>query len=116
MRDGQSLPSELVKLAEKSPVLWKYFHGLHIPFYPEIRGGKASLVAYLVKNLPAMQETWTRSLGWEDSLGEGNSYPVQHSVLENSIDCIVHGIAKSRTQLSNFHFQGKQLNSVSSSL
>ena len=31
----------------------------------------ASLVAQLVKNPPAMQETWVRSLGWEDALGEG---------------------------------------------
>ena len=31
----------------------------------------ASLVAQLVKNLPAMQETWVRSLGWEDLLEEG---------------------------------------------
>ena len=38
------------------------------------------------------------------SLGEGNSYPLQHSGLENSMDCIVHGVAKSQTQLSNFHF------------
>ena len=29
---------------------------------------KASLLAQLVKNLPAMQETWVQSLGWEDSL------------------------------------------------
>ena len=36
------------------------------------------------------------------SPGEGNSYPLQYSGLENSIDCIVHGVAKSRTQLSNF--------------
>ena len=31
----------------------------------------ASLVAQLVKNLPAMQETWVRPLGWEDPLEEG---------------------------------------------
>ena len=31
----------------------------------------ASFVAQLVKNLPAMQETWVRSLGWEDPLKEG---------------------------------------------
>ena len=31
----------------------------------------ASLVAQLVKNLPAMQETWVPSLGWEDSLEKG---------------------------------------------
>ena len=31
----------------------------------------ASLVSQMVKNLPAMQETWVRSLGWEDPLEEG---------------------------------------------
>ena len=31
----------------------------------------ASLVAQLVKNLPAMRETWVRSLGWEDPLEKG---------------------------------------------
>ena len=31
------------------------------------------------------------------SLGEGNSYPLQYSGLENSMDYIVHGVAKSRT-------------------
>ena len=38
------------------------------------------------------------------SPGEGKGYPVQYSGLETSMGCIVHGIAKSRTQLSNFHF------------
>ena len=41
--------------------------------------------------------------GWEDLPGEGNSYPLQYSGLENSMACIVHGVAKSRTQLSDFH-------------
>ena len=36
--------------------------------------------------------------------GEGNGYPLQYSGLENSIDCIAHGVAKSQTRLSNFHF------------
>ena len=36
------------------------------------------------------------------SPGEGNSYPLQYSGLQNSMDCMVHGIPKSRTQLSNF--------------
>ena len=31
----------------------------------------ASLVGQLVKNLPAMQETWVRSLSWEDPLEKG---------------------------------------------
>ena len=38
------------------------------------------------------------------SPGEGKGYPLQYSGLENSMDCIVHGVAKSRTQRSNSHF------------
>ena len=38
------------------------------------------------------------------SSGEGKGCPLQYSGLENSMDCIVHGVAKSRTGLSNFHF------------
>ena len=51
----------------------------------------------LVENPPAMQDTWVPSLGWEDSPGEGKGYPFQYSGLKNSMDCIVHGITKSRT-------------------
>ena len=96
----------------------------------------ASLIAQLVKNLPAVQETPVRFLGREDplekgwlpipvflgfpygsagkksacnagdlgsipglgrSLGEGKGYPLQYSGLENLMDSIVHGVAKSRT-------------------
>ena len=39
------------------------------------------------------------------SPGEGKGYPLQYSGLENSMNSITHGIAKSRTWLSNFHFQ-----------
>ena len=45
----------------------------------------ASLVAQIVKNLPAMQETQVRFLGWERSPGEGNEYLLQYSCLENPI-------------------------------
>ena len=54
----------------------------------------ASLVAQLVKNLPVMQETWVRSLGWEDPL-EKKVYPLRYFGLENSTYYIVHGVAKS---------------------
>ena len=92
------------------------------------------LIAQLVKNPPAMQETPVRFLVWEDPLekgwlpnpvflrfpcgsagkestcnvgdlglitglgrtpGEGKGYPLQYSSLENSMDCIVHGVTKS---------------------
>ena len=38
------------------------------------------------------------------SPGEMKGYPLQYSGLENSTDCIVHGVAKSQTRLSDFHF------------
>ena len=38
------------------------------------------------------------------SPGEGKGYPLQYFALENSMDCILHGVAKSRTQLRKFHF------------
>ena len=63
-----------------------------------------SFVAQLVKNPPAMQETWVWSLGWEDLLEKGKGYPLQYSGLENSMDCIVRGVTKSQTRLTNFHF------------
>ena len=36
--------------------------------------------------------------------GEGNSYPLQYSALENSMGCVVHGDHKSGTLLNDFHF------------
>ena len=38
------------------------------------------------------------------SPGEGKGYPPWYSGLENSMDCIVHGVAKSWTRLRDFHF------------
>ena len=54
-------------------------------------------VAQLVKNPPAVWETWVASLGWEDTPGEGKDYPLQYSGLENSMDCIVQGVTESDT-------------------
>ena len=103
---------------------------------------RASLVAQLVKNPPAMPETlfdsWIGKIRWRRdrlptpvflsfpggsagkesacnardlglipglgrSPGEGNGYSLQYFGLENSMDCIVRGVPKSQTQLSNFH-------------
>ena len=58
----------------------------------------------MVKNPPAMWETWVQFLGWEDPLDERNGYPLQYPGLENPMGCIVHGVTKSQTQLSDFHF------------
>ena len=40
------------------------------------------------------------------SPGEWNGYPLQYSGLEGYVDCIVHGVAKSRKRLSNFLVYG----------
>ena len=40
------------------------------------------------------------------SPGEGKGYSLQYSDLENSMDCIVHGVTKSQTRLSDFPFKG----------
>ena len=42
--------------------------------------------------------------GLRRSPGEGKGYPLQHPGLESSMDCIVCGVTKSRTRLSDFHF------------
>ena len=66
----------------------------------------ASLVAQLVKNLPAMQETWVQSLGWKDPLEKGNdTTPVFWSGEFHEL----YRFAKSQIQLSDFHFQRKEI-------
>ena len=59
----------------------------------------ASLVAQLIKNPPAMHETWVRDLSSVPWLGRspGEGYPFQYSGLENSMESIVHGVTKSWT-------------------
>ena len=62
----------------------------------------APLIAQLVKNLSAMQETPGSISGLGRSPGEGMGYPLQYSGMENPMDCVVCGVAKSRTRLSDF--------------
>ena len=59
-------------------------------------------MAQTIKSLPAVQETWVQSLGWEDPHGGGNGNLLQYSCLENPIDrgarwATVHGVAVSDT-------------------
>ena len=61
---------------------------------------RVSLVAQMVKNLPAMQASQVQSLGQEDPLKKGME--THSSILETSMDrgvwqAIVHGVAKSQT-------------------
>ena len=62
--------------------------------YP-LQDSWVSLVAQLVKNRPAMRETWVRSLGWEDPLEKGKA--IHSSILAWRIPWTVHGVAKRQT-------------------
>ena len=75
------------------------------PHFPHLQNGKtlslgglhrSSLVAQLVKNPPAMWETWVRSLGWEDPLETGKA---THSSIPGWripwTIFIIHGVTKS---------------------
>ena len=64
--------------------------------------GRASLLAQRVKNPPAVWETWIQSLGWKNPLEKGKA--THSSILAWKIPRTVHGVTKSRTQLSDFHF------------
>ena len=82
-------------------LLWHCFNRHQFQFL-FLKPGKAYLVTQMVKNLPAMQETWVRSLGWEDSLEEGMA--THSSILAWKIPmdrgawwATVHGVAKSLT-------------------
>ena len=80
----------------------EYWSGLPFP------SSEASLVAQMVKSLPAMQETWIRSLSREDSPGEGNGNPFQSSAwriswTEESGELQSVG-SQSWTQLRDFSF------------
>ena len=67
---------------------------------------RVSLVAQMVKNLPAMTEIWVQSLGWDDPLEKGMA--THSSVLVWRIPmgrgawwATVHGVTKSRAPLSD---------------
>ena len=65
-----------------------------------------SLLAQMVNDLPAMQETWVRFLGWEDPLEEGMATHSSVLAWRISMDrgawwTAVHGVTKSQTRLSD---------------
>ena len=64
-------------------------------------------MAQMVKNMPAMWETWVRSLGWEDPLEESMATHSSTVAWKIPMDraawrATVHGVAKSWTQLRDY--------------
>ena len=122
-------------VVKSQPEVMAYLHThMHMTIIQNLNASRASLIAQLVKNPPAMKETLVRFLGWEDPLekryathssiyglplwlsgsrihlpcgrpgldpGIGKipwrreRLPTPDSDLENSVSCIVHGVAKS---------------------
>ena len=70
--------------------LWNYTQHFIITY----KGKQASLVAQLVKNLPAVRETWVRSLGWEDPLEKGKA--THSSILAWRIPWTVQSLGSQR--------------------
>ena len=90
----------ILLLRPHSTCLWENIQSLlGVPF-----ATKASLVAQLVKNAPAMRETWIQSLGWEDPLEKGKA---THSrILAWRIPWTVQSTGSQRVGHDlQFHFQ-----------
>ena len=89
--------------------------GIHLCCGTEARehllfgGNWAFLVVQMVKNLPSVWEAWVQSLGWEDPLEEGMATQSSIWAWRIPLDrgawwAMVYRVAKSWTQLSDFHF------------
>ena len=84
----------------RCPQADSFLQGLHCSLLLKV--AQVSLVVQLVKNLPAMWETWVWSLDWEDPLEEGMAINFQYSCLEKPMDrgawwATVHGVTESDT-------------------
>ena len=106
----QRLIADWLLLSESSEVYWSFLPNsskLLIIACSSPTGG-ASLVAQTVKNLPAMQETQVRSLGWEDPLEKEmatHSSIIAWRIPQTGVCwATVHGVAKSQTWLRDWHF------------
>ena len=102
-RLGPNHSTKALKTFQQESNVIRYAFGRNHSSYTLLR---ASLIAQLVKNLPAIQETRAWFLGWKDPPGEGNVNPFQCSCLENPMDrgawqAIVYGVAISRTRLNH---------------
>ena len=79
-------------------VRWEFGQYLSTEGFPDSSAGKESACHAGDPGL---------NLGLGRSPGEGKGYRLQYSGLENSMDCISHGVTKSQTRLSDFHLSRK---------
>ena len=81
---------------------WLFY--IFLGFPGDSAGGKSSCNAGDLGSIPELGRFQ----------GEGNSYPLEYSGFENSMDCIVQGVTKSSTQLSDFHFTSSHISNYQS--
>ena len=77
--------------------------GLPTPVFLTFPSGSAGKESACSAGYLGSFDSWVEKIP-----GEGNGCPLQHSGLENSMNCIVHGVTKSQTRLSHFHFPEKK--------
>ena len=98
VKEGQEVDTQ------KYTVLWTQV----CPFDISYTHNQASLLAQMVKNLPAMWETWVLSLGWENPLEEvmasySNILAWRIPMDRGAWQTTVHGVTKSQSWLSTKH-------------
>ena len=105
---GLKLNIQKTKIMASGPITSWQIDGETMETVTDIFGGcskiRASLVAQPGKETPCNVGDLGSIPGLGRSPGEGKSYPLQYSGLENSMDCIVHGVTESQTRLSDFLF------------
>ena len=115
---SRDFPYAGIKL--KSPALWVDSLTAELPGNPSNLTKVRSYYIHTHTHSHTHTHTYITNTGGWDSLvgslvlgrspGEGKVYPLQHSGQEKSTDCIIPWVAKSRTQLSDFHFHFQTVN------
>ena len=123
--DDRVLTEEDLSLLRTLQILLEHVWGRGWVVNPQKSQGQASICSFWEsfgqvsfpcgsagKEYPCSTGDLGSILGLGRSPGRGKGYPLQHSSLENSMDFIVHGVAKSRTQMSYFHFYFGQVRCI----
>ena len=95
----------IVSLWEWHQIAWGKQEIWNLSAISHLKHRWANASSLTLKNLPAIWETLGLIPGLGRSPGEGKGYPLQYSGLENSMDCIVHGVTESdTTERFSLHF------------
>ena len=109
LTDVGNLVSGSSAFSKSNLYIWKF--SVRVLLKPSLKDFEHSLTSMVGFPCGSAHKEYICNVGYLGSIpglgrspGEGKTYPLQYSGLENNRDCIVCGVAKSRTRLSNFHF------------